>query len=152
MELSTIPYAELPSWCGRPLGPSEWVTVDQEQIDLFADLTGDRQWIHVDTERARASQFGGTIAHGYLTLALLPRLGSTIYKIDGFGFGLNYGVNKVRFPAPLPVGSRIRLRVRLTEVTEVDGGVQVLIGATFELEDAPKPVCVAETVVRYYAG
>lgn len=87
-----------------------------------------------------------------MTLALLPRLASTIYKIDGFGFGLNYGVNKVRFPAPLPVGSRIRLRARLGEVTEVDRGVQVLIGATFEREGEAKPVCVAETVVRYYSG
>ncbi|MGI5144476.1 MULTISPECIES: MaoC family dehydratase [unclassified Streptomyces] len=143
---------ELRTLTGHELGVSEWTTIEQEDVNTFANLTGDHQWIHIDIERARGSRFGGTIAHGYLTLGLVPRLASSIYRVQGFGYGLNYGVNKVRFPSPLPVGSRIRLRARLAEVREVThDGIQVIIVATFECEGAPeKPVCVAETIVRYY--
>ena len=137
---------------GRELGVSDWTDIQQQAVDTFADLTGDHQWIHVDVERARASPFGSTIVHGYLTLGLVPRLASSIYRVEGFAYGLNYGVNKVRFPAPLPVGSRVRLRTTLTDVSDVPGdGVQMVLTHTFDREEGTgKPVCVAEAVVRYY--
>jgi acyl dehydratase len=143
---------EVRAWAGRELGVGEWTDIPQEAVDAFADLTGDHQWIHADVERAQASPFGGTIVHGYLTLGLVPRLAATIYRVEGFAYGLNYGVNKVRFPAPLPVGSRIRLRTRLADVSDVPrDGMQVILSHTFERDDgARKPVCVAEAVVRYY--
>jgi acyl dehydratase len=142
----------LRAWAGRELGVSEWTDIQQQAVDTFADLTGDHQWIHVDVERARASPFGSTIVHGYLTLGLVPRLAAAIYRVEGFGYGLNYGVNKVRFPAPLPVGSRIRLRTTLADVSDVArDGLQAVLSHTFEREDGTaKPVCVAEAVVRYY--
>jgi acyl dehydratase len=144
---------ELRAWTGRELGVSEWVTVEQAAVDTFANLTGDHQWIHVEVERARASPFGTTIVHGYLTLGLVPRLGATIYRVEGFAYGLNYGLNKVRFPAPLPVGSTIRLRTTVADVTSVArDGMQVSLVHTFEREHGTgKPVCVAEAVTRYYA-
>jgi acyl dehydratase len=143
---------ELRAWAGRELGVSDWTSVQQAAVDAFADLTGDHQWIHVDVPRARSSAFGGTIVHGYLTLGLVPRLSAAIYRVEGFGYGLNYGVNEVRFPAPLPVGSRIRLRTTLSEVSDVArDGLQAVLSHTFEREHGTgKPVCVAETVVRYY--
>ncbi|MFG2711481.1 MaoC family dehydratase [Streptomyces goshikiensis] len=141
---------ELSAGVGEPLGPSGWLEVDQKRIDLFADATGDHQWIHVDPERAAAGPFGSTIAHGYLTLSLLPSLVPQIMRVEGMKMGINYGVNKVRFPAPVPVGSRLRATAVITEVTEAGGGVQVSATVTVECEGAGKPVCVAESVSRYY--
>ncbi|MCY0925219.1 MaoC family dehydratase [Streptomyces sp. H27-H1] len=141
---------ELTAGIGAPLGPSEWLEVDQKRIDLFADATGDHQWIHVDPRRAADGPFGSTIAHGYLTLSLLPSLVPQIMRVEGMRMGINYGVNKVRFPAPVPVGSRLRATVLITEVVEAGGGVQVSATVTVEREGGEKPVCVAESVSRYY--
>ncbi|MGW6982254.1 MaoC family dehydratase [Streptomyces sp. NPDC054932] len=141
---------ELHAGIGVPLGPSGWLEVDQKRIDLFADATGDHQWIHVDPERAAGGPFGSTIAHGYLTLSLLPSLVPQIMRVEGMRMGLNYGTNKVRFPAPVPVGSRLRGTAVITEVTEAGGGVQVTATVTVEREGGDKPVCVAESVSRYY--
>ncbi|WP_328297821.1 MaoC family dehydratase [Streptomyces sp. NBC_00435] len=141
---------ELTAGIGQPLGPSGWLEVDQKRIDLFADATGDHQWIHVDPERAADGPFGSTIAHGYLTLSLLPSLVPQIMRVEGMRMGINYGVNKVRFPAPVPVGSRLRATALITEVVEAGGGVQVAATVTVELEGGAKPVCVAESVSRYY--
>ncbi|WP_424215634.1 MaoC family dehydratase [Streptomyces sp. BI20] len=141
---------ELRAGIGDTLGPGEWLEVDQKRIDLFADATGDHQWIHVDPERAATGPFGSTIAHGYLTLALLPSLVPRIMRVEGMRMGVNYGVDKVRFPAPVPVGSRVRAVAEITEVTEVGGGVQVAATVTVEREGGEKPVCVARTLSRYY--
>ncbi|MFI5619986.1 MaoC family dehydratase [Streptomyces sp. NPDC051567] len=141
---------ELRAGIGEPLGPSAWLEVDQKRIDLFADATGDHQWIHVDPQRAAAGPFGSTIAHGYLTLALLPSLVPQVMRVEGVRMGINYGVDKVRFPAPVPVGSRLRSTVVITAVTEAGGGVQVAATVTVEREGGDKPVCVAESVSRYY--
>jgi acyl dehydratase len=135
---------------GLELGPSEWREITQEQVNQFADATGDHQWIHVDPERAAAGPFGGTIAHGYLTLSTLPEASFALMHVDDASAAINYGLNKVRFPAPVPVGSRIRASFRIVDVTEVEGGVQVTTSATVEREGGDKPVCVAETVSRYY--
>jgi acyl dehydratase len=137
---------------GEHLGWSDWREITQERVDQFADATDDHQWIHVDRERAAAeSPFGGTIAHGYLTLALVaPMLGELIH-VDGVSMGINYGLDRVRFPAPVPVGSRIRAGAELVEVTEVPGGVQSKLNVTFEIENGEKPACVAEVLVRHYA-
>ena len=141
---------ELRAGIGEPLGPSGWLEVDQKRIDLFADATGDHQWIHVDPERAASGPFGSTIAHGYLTLSLLPSLVPQIMLVEGMRMGINYGTDKVRFPAPVPVGSRLRATAVITSVTEVGEGVQVAATVTVEREGAEKPVCVAESVSRYY--
>ncbi|MFF9912885.1 MaoC family dehydratase [Streptomyces sp. NPDC013457] len=141
---------ELRAAVGEPLGHSDWLEVEQKRIDLFADATGDHQWIHVDPERAASGPFGKTIAHGYLTLSLLPTLVPQIMRVEGMKMGLNYGTNKVRFPSPVPVGSRLRAGAVLTEVTEAGGGVQVTATVTVEREGGDKPVCVAESVSRYY--
>ncbi len=138
---------ELTAAVGQPVGSSDWLPVDQERVDAFADATDDHQWIHVDRERAAESPFGGTIAHGYLTLSLLPMLGAQIFSLDTPGATLNYGVNKVRFPAPLKVGKRIRAHASIAGVTELPAGTQLTLGWTVEIEDEPKPACVAETVV-----
>ena len=137
---------------GQELGVSEWHEVTQDAIDAFADVTGDHQWIHVDVERAKTTPFGGTIAHGYYTLSLLPMFSYALYSLEGFAFGINYGANRVRFPAPLPVGSRVRMRATLQAVEEVPGGVQITMLNTFEREGGDKPVCVAETLARVYSG
>ena len=137
---------------GEELGTSDWIDIDQERVDAFADATGDHQWIHVDAERAAAGPFGGTVAHGYLTLSLIPFLGSQVFSLQTPGARLNYGLNKVRFPAPLLVGSRIRTRVVLTEVTDVPAGKQLTMRHTIEIENGAKPACVAETVVLLLAG
>lgn len=137
---------ELAAAVGRHLGYSDWVTVDQSRIDLFAEATGDRQWIHVDPERAATGPFGSTIAHGYLTLSLIPMLVWQVYEVRGARMGVNYGSNKVRFPAPVPVGSRLRAGVELVSVAEGGGGLQVVARVTVELEGGDKPACVAETV------
>ena len=132
---------------GEELGVGDWVEIDQERVDQFAQATGDHQWIHVDVARAAEGPFGGTIAHGYLTLSLIPWLGESIFAIDTPGAKLNYGVNKVRFPQPLLVGSRVRSRIVLAAADEVPSGTQVVLRHTVEIEGAPKPACVAETVV-----
>ena len=142
---------ELRAKAGEHLGYSDWQEVTQDQVNLFADATGDHQWIHVDVERAKHGPFGGTIAHGYLTLSLGPTLLSQqIVKIEGMAMGLNYGCNKVRFPSPVPVGSKLRLGASLDSVQDVEGGVQAIITLTFELEGGSKPACVAEVVYRYF--
>ncbi|MEU8542861.1 MaoC family dehydratase [Streptomyces sp. NPDC048717] len=141
---------ELRAAVGEQLGYSDWLEIEQERIDRFADATGDHQWIHVDPERAAAGPFGRTIAHGYLTLSLLPALVPQVMRVEGMKMGLNYGTEKVRFPAPVPVGSRLRATAVLTEVREAGGGVQVTAKVTVEREGGDKPVCVAESVSRYY--
>ena len=138
---------------GQHLGHSEWVTITQEQVNLFADATDDHQWIHVDVERARAeSPYGGPIAHGYLTLALLVPLSSQVLVVTDTVMGVNYGLNKVRFPAPVPVGAKVRLTATLKDVEEVAGGLQITLAAVIEREGGDKPVCIAEPVYRYYRG
>jgi acyl dehydratase len=137
---------------GEVLGTSDWHEVTQEDVDTFADVTGDHQWIHVDPERARQTPFGGTIAHGYYTLSLAPRLSDQILRLDGFAFGLNYGLNKVRFPAPVPVGSRVRMTCKLAKLEDIPGGAQVTFENTFEVDGGDKPVCVAESLARVYTG
>ena len=136
---------------GETLGTSDWHEVTQEAIDAFADITGDHQWIHVDRERAASTPFGGTIAHGYYTLSLAPMLTEQVMALDGFAFAVNYGLNRVRFPAPLPIGSRVRLTAKLMSLEEIPGGAQITLELTFEREDGDKPVCVAETLARVYA-
>jgi acyl dehydratase len=143
---------ELKQYEGKDLGTSDWHEVTQDDIDQFADVTGDHQWIHVDPERAKETPFGGTIAHGYYTLSLAPRFSQQIMQLDGFAFGLNYGLNKVRFPAPLPVGSRVRMTAKLAELQDIPGGAQITLEMTFEREGGDKPVCVAESLARVYTG
>ncbi len=133
----------------RISGSSSWITVDQKRIDLFADATDDHQWIHVDPERAAEGPFGRTVAHGFLTVALLPAFGWDTFTVEGVAMTVNYGLNKVRFPSPVPVGSRVRGRSRLVDVIDVPGGVQASIGGTVEIEGWPKPACVAEVILRY---
>ncbi|HLT69431.1 MAG TPA: MaoC family dehydratase [Acidimicrobiales bacterium] len=136
---------------GQHLGYSDWMEITQERVNQFADATGDHQWIHVDPERAEAeSPFGGPIAHGYLTLSLGPRLVPQVLRVEGIKMGVNYGCDKVRFPSPVPVGSRLRVGVEVLEVTDVPGGVQAKVRFTFECEGAEKPACVAENLLRYY--
>lgn len=143
---------EVAAAAGQDLGSTEWVTVEQDRVDAFADATGDHQWIHVDVERAKDGPFGGTIAHGYLTLSLVPWLGSQIFSLDTPGAKLNYGVNKVRFPSPLRVGRRVRGHAAFGEVTDLPTGKQLIIRYTVEIENEPKPACVAETVVLLLEG
>jgi acyl dehydratase len=143
---------ELAGLTGEELGTSDWLEVDQDRVDRFADATGDHQWIHVDVERATAGPFGGTIAHGYLTLSLVPLLGSQVFSLETPGAKLNYGVNKVRFPSPVRVGSRIRDRVTVGEVTDLPTGKQLTLRHVIEIEGEGKPACVAETVVLLLAG
>jgi acyl dehydratase len=138
---------ELTAAIGEDLGPSEWLEVTQERVDAFADATGDHQWIHVDVERAAEGPFGGTIAHGYLTLSLIPQFTPQLFEIDTPGAKLNYGVNKVRFPNPLRVGGRVRATAQIAEVTDVKAGKQMVTRYTVEIEGETKPACVAETVV-----
>ncbi|MCU1614398.1 MAG: dehydratase [Frankiales bacterium] len=136
---------------GTEVGVSEWLTVDQQRIDLFAEATGDHQWIHVDVERARAeSPFGDTIAHGYLTMSLLVPLQKLVFRVEGVKMGVNYGLDRARFPAPVPVDSRLRDRIELVDCSPVEGGAQVKFRHTVELDGATKPALVAESVVRYY--
>jgi len=148
--MTTVTLDELATLEGRTFGPSPWLTVEQKHIDLFAEATGDHQWIHVDPEKAAAGPFGTTIAHGYLTLSLLPLFGPQLIKVEGVKMGVNYGTNKVRFPSPVPVGSRLRATATITGVEDVKGGVQVSVAFTVEREGGDKPVCVAESVSRYY--
>ncbi|MXG89488.1 MaoC/PaaZ C-terminal domain-containing protein [Nocardioides flavescens] len=138
---------QLTAAAGEELGTSEWLEVTQEAVDRFAEATGDHQWIHVDTERAAAGPFGGTIAHGYMTLSLVPALSQSIWSLETEGPKLNYGVNKVRFPTPLRVGKRVRAHATLSAVTPVPAGTQLVVSYTVEIEGEAKPACVAETVV-----
>jgi acyl dehydratase len=143
--------AGLKDLVGQHLGYSDYVEITQEQVNTFADATGDHQWIHVDVERAKAeSPFGGPIAHGYLTLSLGPTLAPQIMRVDGIKMGVNYGAEKVRFPSPVPVGSKLRLGAQLDDVEDISGGAQVRMTFTFECEGAPKPSCVAQIIFRYY--
>ena len=135
---------------GEELGTTDWVTIEQDRVDQFAEATGDHQWIHVDVERAASGPFGGTIAHGYLTLSLGPVLYPQIVRINGFAMGINYGANKVRFPSPVPVGAKLRLGVKLLAVEEIPGGLQSTMEFTFECEGASKPSCVSEIIFRSY--
>jgi acyl dehydratase len=135
---------------GKELGASDWLEVTQERIDKFADATGDHQWIHVDRERAKAGPFGTTIAHGFLTLSLIPSLAGSLTKVEGVRMGINYGLNKVRFPSPVKAGSRVRALSRNLSVEAVDGGLQMVNQVTIEIEGQDKPACVAETVSRFY--
>lgn len=135
---------------GEELGYSDWLEVTQDRVNQFADATGDQQWIHVDTERAAQGPFGGTIAHGFLTLSLIPTVLPQLLDVRGFSMGVNYGLDRVRFPAPVPVGSRVRASAVVEEVTEVSGGVQTTLTVTFEVEGGAKPACVARFLERRY--
>jgi acyl dehydratase len=141
--------ADLAASVGQEIGVSDWHEIPQSQIDLFAEATGDDQWIHVDPERAKAGPYGTTIAHGYLTLSLLAPLMKTTYRIEGAKIAVNYGLNKVRFAAPVRVGSRVRVRVSLATVDEIPNGVQSVWSAVIELEGSEKPACIAEPVTRH---
>jgi acyl dehydratase len=150
---TTTTLAELPSFTGKELGVSDWIEVPQESVNLFAEATGDHQWIHVDVERAREeSPFGGPIAHGYLTLSLLIPMWSQVLTVTDTTMAVNYGLNKVRFPAPVPVGSKVRLTATLADVEEIEGGYQLTVAAVIEREGGAKPVCIAEPVFRFYGG
>ncbi len=141
---------ELKGLIGEHLGYSPYVSISQEQVNQFAEATGDHQWIHIDVERATAGPFGAPIAHGYLTLSLGPALYPQVVAIGGFSMGVNYGTNKVRFMSPVKVGSNLRLGVKLLDVTDITGGIQSTMEFTFECEGADKPSCVAEVVFRSY--
>ena len=142
---------ELAAAAGEELGSSDWTVVDQERVNAFADATGDHQWIHVDVERAAAGPFGGIIAHGLLTLTLLPTFLHQIYQVDNVSMVVNYGLNKVRLPAPVPVGAKLRATSKLLEVTPLEGAVQAVLSTTIEIEGGGKPACVVESIVRYLA-
>ena len=145
-------FDELGKAVGEDLGTSEWLEVTQDRVDAFADATGDHQWIHVDVERAKDGPFGGTIAHGYLTLSLIPQFNPELFRLETPGARLNYGVNKVRFPNPVRVGSRIRASAQIVEVSDVPAGKQMVTRYTIEIEGESKPACVAETVVLLLSG
>ena len=148
--MTTLQFDTIKDHIGEHLGYSAYHRVSQEQVNLFADATGDHQWIHIDVERAKAGPFGGPIAHGYLTLSLAPELLAQVLRVEGVKMGVNYGANKVRFPAPVPVGANIRVGAKLVGVEDVAGGLQVTVETTFECEGATKPSCVAELLFRYY--
>lgn len=151
MPARTIALNELNDWTGRELGVSDWHEITQQDVNAFADVTHDHQWIHVDVARAkRESPFGGPIAHGYFTLSLVPHLIASIWDVSGTSAALNYGLNKLRFPAPVMIGSRIRARATLNAVDTIPGGAQTEVTITVETEGGSKPVCVAEALFRYY--
>jgi acyl dehydratase len=142
--------AEMEPLVGQEVAVSDWVHVTQERIQLFAEATNDHQWIHLDAERAKAGPFGTTIAHGFLTLSLLPEMSASAFNVEGTRMGVNYGLNKVRFPAPVPSGSRLRGRFKLLRYEPLDGGAQVTMEVTMEREGSEKPVCVAESLSRRF--
>ena len=148
--LRSMPLDELTSRVGTELGVSDYVAVSQETVHAFADVTGDRQWIHTDPARAADSPFGRTIAHGYLTLALAPMLLDQVLPLDGYGMTVNYGLDKLRFPAPLPVGEKVRMRVNLDAADPIPGGFALSMTFTFEPATGGKPVCVANAIYRVY--
>ncbi len=142
--------AELVAAQGEVLGSSDWQTITQDAVNLFADATGDHQWIHVDPERAKEGPFGATIAHGFMTLSLLPVLMHQIYSVEGVKLAINYGLNKVRFPAPVPVGAKVRGTSTLTKAEDLgNGALQLTVSTTVEVEGGDKPACVAESILRY---
>jgi len=143
--------AEMKDLVGQEVGVSDWITVTQERIQLFADATNDHQWIHLDAERAKAGPFGTTIAHGFLTLSLLPEMAASAFGVNETRMGVNYGLNKVRFPAPVPSGSRLRGRFKLVGYEPLEGGAQLTVQVTMEREGSDKPVCIAESIGRRYA-
>ncbi|WP_327186044.1 MaoC family dehydratase [Streptomyces sp. NBC_01334] len=151
MSITVNGLDELKKLAGSDLGTSEWIEVTQERIDTFADATGDHQWIHVDPERAAAGPFGAPIAHGYLTLSLFIPLFTELLDVQGVSTKVNYGLNKVRFPSPVKVGSRIRLVAELTEVEDVPGGVQITVDGAIEIEGGAKPAAVLQSLSRFYA-
>jgi acyl dehydratase len=134
---------------GTELGPTEWLEIGQDRVDLFADATDDHQWIHVDPQAAASGPFGGTVAHGLLTLSLLPRFMQQMYRVDNVAMGINYGYNKVRFITPVRVGARMRARAVINTITKLDGAVQAAVATTVEVDGAEKPAAVAEAIVRY---
>lgn len=142
--------SDLAALVGQELALSDWLLIEQSRIDQFAAATGDHQWIHVDPVRAAAGPFGTTVAHGFLTLSLLPLLAESTFEIDDVKMGLNYGLNRVRFPHPVRVGSRLRARLKLLKYEPIEGGAQLTIEVTMELEGASKPACVAESVTRRF--
>jgi acyl dehydratase len=143
--------SDLQGLVGQELGVSDWMTITQEQINKFADATGDHQWIHLDVERAKSGPFGTTIAHGFLTLSLLPEMTAKAFRVTETRMGVNYGLNKVRFPSPVPAGSKLRGRFKLIEYIPLEGGAQMTVECTMEREGSDKPVCVAESLARRYA-
>ena len=150
MSKTSLSIQSLESRVGQECGVSPWVEITQARIDQFAEATGDFQWIHVDREKAKSSPFGGTIAHGYLTLSMLPKLAESTFEFSDRKMGVNYGLNKVRFTAPVPSGAKIRGRFTLTRFEKLDGGVQVTWNVTIEREGGDKPVCVAESIGRHF--
>ena len=152
MAARTLTLDEVMVMKGQEIGASDWHLVSQEEINKFADATHDHQWIHVDPERAAQSPLGGTIAHGLYTLSIAPAMTESLFSFEGFAFALNYGYNRVRFPAPLRVGTRVRMRATLAAVEDIAGGAQITIVQTFEAEGSEKPVCVAESLARVYVG
>jgi acyl dehydratase len=146
-----VELSDLARHAGTPLGQSSWRLITQDDVDTFARLTGDEQWIHVDPERGRAGPFGGTIAHGYFTLSLSTIFLDEVLTVKGAAVVLNYGSNRVRYPAPVPVGSRVRAAIELAVVEGVPGGLQATFRLTYEIDGRPKPGCVADIVYRYYA-
>ncbi|MBZ3905097.1 MaoC family dehydratase [Streptomyces brasiliscabiei] len=151
MSITVNGIDELKKLAGSDLGASEWIEVTQERIDTFADATGDHQWIHTDPEKAAAGPFGAPIAHGYLTLSLFIPLFTELLDVEGVSTKVNYGLNKVRFPSPVKVGSKIRLVGTLASVEDVPGGVQITVDGTIEIEGAPKPAAVLQSLSRFYA-
>jgi acyl dehydratase len=147
--MNVLPFTSLPDLVGRELGVSEWLTIDQARIDAFADVTGDHQWIHVDPVRAAVGPFGCTVAHGYLTLSLIPALLATAYGVNGVKQRINYGLDRVRFPAPVKVDSDVRARAVLTALENVAGGADLSISVTVEVRDERRPACVAATRSRF---
>jgi acyl dehydratase len=142
--------ADLQTQVGQEIGVSDWITVDQQRIDLFAQATGDHQWIHVDPARAQSGPFGRTIAHGFLTLSLLPAMADTAFAIDDVRMGVNYGLNRVRFANPVPAGGRVRGHFKLLSYEPLDGGAQLTVEVSMELEGSDKPACVAQSVSRRF--
>jgi acyl dehydratase len=149
VQVQTFTLEELATAAGTRLGPSDWLVVDQARIDAFAETTGDHQWIHVDPERAQAGPFGGTIAHGLLTLSLLPVFRQQLFDVTGARLAINYGFNRVRFPAPVPAGSRLRALAEIADVSDLGEAVQCVTTFTMEVESGNKPACVADAVARY---
>ena len=142
--------SDLQALVGQHVADSDWIAIDQHRIDLFADATGDHQWIHVDPVRAAAGPFGTTVAHGFLTLSLLPEMGISAFELRDTRMGVNYGLNRVRFPAPVPVGSRLRGRFKLLSYEAIEGGAQLTFEVTMERDGSAKPVCIAESLSRRY--
>jgi acyl dehydratase len=146
----TTPIDDLPTLVGRSFGPSSWRTITQDEVVAFADVTGDRNPVHLDPEFAKSTPFGGTIVHGYLTLGLVVPMMAEVFQVTGFGVGINYGLDRLRFPAPVPVGARVRVVGEVLAVEEVAGGFQIAPRVTFEIEGGAKPACVADMLLRYY--